>query len=152
MLVLSLYSAGLSTSAGRCPDCSCPAWGVKFSQTISPDSGTYPRGITRPLCRKEAQDQLPCAYSSTLCPAAVHLSRRSFDGSVRSRFGQPLPAHPPLHSVQAARHAAPPQESERPRCSPISSRMPSQTNPPWCLYVVYTYYMVLGRGSSEPVG
>src|SRR5260370_3185396 len=121
-LVLSLYSAGLSTNAGRGPACSCPACGLKFSHTISPDSGTYPR-ITKLPCRKEAQNQPACACSSTLCPSAVHLSRRFFAGSVRSRYGLPLPARPPLHPVQAALHAAPPPESERPRCCPISSPM-----------------------------
>src|SRR5258708_2260925 len=135
-LVLPLYSAGLSTNAGRCPACSCPACGVKFSHTISPESGTYPRGITRPLCRKEARNQPLRACSSTLYPSAVHLSRRFFDGSVRSRCGLTLPGRPLLHPVQAALHASPRPESERPRCYPISSPKPSQTN-----LRVYTLYL-----------
>ena len=39
-LVLSLKSLVVRTIAGRRPDCSCPAWGLKSIHTASPRSGT----------------------------------------------------------------------------------------------------------------
>src|SRR3989338_1101042 len=36
-----LYNAGDRIKAGRWPACSCPAWGVNVSHTISPRLGQY---------------------------------------------------------------------------------------------------------------